>query len=145
LIFGLLLGWYDRGADQNTREEKELTWRQTLVVGIAQTFALIPGTSRSGVTMTALIALGFTRKSAARFSFLMALPAIALPGLLKGAELATAAHSINWGTLITGVAVSALMAFLCMHWFIRFIERVGMMPFVIYRVLLAIVIVVIIL
>jgi len=140
LVFGLLLWWADRAADKNVIPMEELTWKQTLMVGIAQAFALIPGTSRSGVTMTALIALGFNRVSAARFSFLMAVPAIALPGLLKGAELANSIDTIAWDVLFIGVVVSAATAFLCMHWFMRFIERVGMTPFVIYRILLSIVI-----
>lgn len=141
LIFGLLLGWADRNGDKNTKPLESITWKQTLMVGIAQAFALIPGTSRSGVTMTALLALGFSRVASARFSFLMAVPAIALPGLLKGAELATSNEPVAWGFLIIGAAVSAVLAFACMHWFMRFVERVGMMPFVVYRILLSIVIV----
>ena len=142
LIFGLLLGWADRKGNQNTKPLESITWKQTLMVGVAQAFALIPGTSRSGVTMTALLALGFSRVASARFSFLMAVPAIALPGLLKGAELATTNEPVAWGFLIIGAVVSAIMAFACMHWFMRFVERVGMMPFVIYRILLTVVIVV---
>ena len=142
LIFGLLLGWADHKGNQNTKPLESITWKQTLMVGVAQAFALIPGTSRSGVTMTALLALGFSRVASARFSFLMAVPAIALPGLLKGAELATTNEPVAWGFLIIGALVSAIMAFACMHWFMRFVERVGMMPFVIYRILLAVVIVV---
>ena len=142
LIFGLLLGWADHKGNQNTKPLESITWKQTLMVGVAQAFALIPGTSRSGVTMTALLALGFSRVASARFSFLMAVPAIALPGLLKGAELATTNEPVAWGFLIIGAVVSAIMAFACMHWFMRFVERVGMMPFVIYRILLTVVIVV---
>lgn len=141
LIFGLILGWADRAGDKNIKPVNSLTWRQTLLVGIAQIFALIPGTSRSGVTMTALLALGFSRVASARFSFLMAVPAIALPGLLKGAELATSEQQIAWSLLIFGAVMSAFTAFACMHWFMRFVERVGMMPFVIYRILLSVVIV----
>lgn len=141
LFFGLLLGWADRGGDKNNKPLESITWKQTLMVGVAQAFALIPGTSRSGVTMTALLALGFSRTASARFSFLMAVPAIALPGLLKGVELATTNEPVAWGFLIIGALVSAIMAFTCMHWFMRFVERVGMMPFVIYRILLSIVIV----
>lgn len=142
LFFGLLLGWADRGGDQNSKPLESITWKQTLMVGMAQAFALIPGTSRSGVTMTALLALGFSRIASARFSFLMAVPAIALPGLLKGMELATTNEPVAWSFLIVGAVISAMMAFACMHWFMRFVERVGMMPFVIYRILLSIVIVV---
>lgn len=143
LVFGLLLAWADRKGEQNTKQLESLSWRQALIVGLAQACALIPGTSRSGATMTALLAMGFSRIASARFSFLMAVPTIALAGLLKGTELATSDASINWGTLTLGAALSAIVAFSCMHWFMRFVERVGMMPFVIYRVILAIVILVV--
>ena len=143
LVFGLLLGWADRGGDKNQTQMESLNWKQTLIVGFAQALALIPGTSRSGITMTAMLALGFSRVAAARFSFLMAVPAIALPGLLKGVELASSTVSIDWSILILGASLSATIAFICMHWFMRFVERVGMMPFVIYRILLAVIIVVV--
>ena len=143
LFFGLLLGWADRGGDKNIKPVESLTWKQTLFVGCAQALALIPGTSRSGITMTALLAIGYSRVAAARFSFLMALPAIALPGLLKGVELAGSQTAIAWGPLLIGALISAITAFICMHWFMRFVERVGMLPFVVYRILLSIVIVVV--
>lgn len=138
LIFGLVLGWADHKADSNRKEITDLTWQQTLFVGFAQALALIPGTSRSGITMTALIAMGYTRVASARFSFLMAVPAIALPGMLKAKDLVESASQVQWSILATGVVVSAVVAFLCMNLFMRFVERVGMMPFVIYRVLLCI-------
>jgi len=116
---------------------QNLSWRTALLVGIAQAFALIPGTSRSGVTMTALLAMGYQRVDAARFSFLLAVPTIALSGLLKGTELANAEYAVAWGLLGLAVLISALVAFWCMRWFIAIIERVGMLPFVIYRLLLA--------
>jgi undecaprenyl-diphosphatase len=141
LVFGILLGWADRKGGQNSAPVESLTWKQTFLVGMAQAFALIPGTSRSGVTMTALLALGFSRIAAARFSFLMAVPVIALSGLLKGTELAVSEQTVEWGVLLLGAVLSAVVAFACMHWFIRFVERVGMLPFVIYRILLSIVIV----
>jgi len=128
LGFGLLLGWYDRAGDQNSKAMESLT---------------IPGTSRSGVTMTALLALGYSRVAAAKFSFLLAVPAIALPGLLKGGELLSSGQTVAWDLLLIGMFVSAIMAFLCMNWFMRFVQTVGMLPFVIYRIILALVIVVI--
>jgi len=140
LLFGLLLGWADSKGDTNIQAIEQLTWQQVLIVGAAQALALIPGTSRSGITMTAMLALGYSRVAAAKFSFLMAVPAIALPGLLKGQELVSSASTVDWIPLIIGVLVSAMMAFLCMEWFMRFIQKVGMRPFVIYRIILAIVI-----
>ncbi|MCH2192035.1 MAG: undecaprenyl-diphosphate phosphatase [Gammaproteobacteria bacterium] len=137
LFFGLLLGWADRNGNTNQKTIEQLNWRQTIFVGCAQALALIPGTSRSGITMTALLAIGYTRTDAARFSFLMAIPAIALPGLLKTKDLVESADQVQWLIILTGVTISALVAFLCMNLFMRFVERVGMMPFVIYRILLA--------
>ena len=145
LIFGLLLGWADRKGKANSKRIGHLNIKQSLLVGGAQALALIPGTSRSGITMTALLALGYTRSDAARFSFLLAIPAIALPGILKTTDLIATSETVNWFLLATGACISALVAFLCMHVFMRFVERVGMLPFVIYRILLCLVIVVVLL
>lgn len=141
-IFALLLGWADRSGDSNQGELSQLSFGHAVYIGLAQALALIPGTSRSGVTMTALLAFGYSRVAAARFSFLLAIPAIALPGLLKTIELSTSSVAVAWTPLLVGMLVSGLVALLCMHWFIRFIQRIGMRPFVIYRVLLALAIVV---
>lgn len=137
-VFALLLWWSDHGAEANTRTLQNLSWKSALIVGGAQAFALIPGTSRSGVTMTALLAMGYDRISSAKFSFLLAVPTIALPGLLKSKDLIEAGDSIDWMPILLGVFVSAMVALLCMRWFIAAIERVGMLPFVIYRLLLAV-------
>ena len=145
LVFGLLLGWADRSGDANVKPIESLTWGQTLLIGGAQALALIPGTSRSGITMTAMLALGYSRVASARFSFLMAVPAIALPGLLKTAELADSTVPVAWDLLAVGAVMSAIVAFLCMQVFMRFVQQVGMLPFVIYRVMLSIVIVVVML
>jgi len=144
LVFGLLLGWADRSGDTNIKPVESLTWQDTIKVGAAQALALIPGTSRSGITMTALLALGYSRVASARFSFLMAVPAIALPGLLKTNELVSQSTPVAWDLIFVGIAVSAITAFLCMQLFMRFVQQVGMLPFVIYRVLLSIAIVIII-
>jgi len=95
--------------------------------------------------MTSLLALGYSRTDSARFSFLLAIPAIALPGLLKTLDLATTTTAVDWAAIFVGVLVSALVAFSCMHVFMRLVERVGMLPFVIYRILLSLVIVVVLL
>jgi undecaprenyl-diphosphatase len=139
LIFGLLLGWADRHGDRLTRTIGDLKWRDTLLIGLAQALAVIPGTSRSGITMTMGLMLGLSRHETARFSFLLSVPAIALPGLLKTSEMIRADTVIHWEALAIGVAVSAVTAFLCIEGFMRFVAKVGMKPFVIYRVLLALV------
>jgi len=137
-VFAVLLWWSDRNAQANQQAIETLNWKSALTVGIAQAFALIPGTSRSGVTMTAMLALGYKRVDAAKFSFLLAVPTIALPGLLKFKELTSSQQAVAWDLLAFAVVVSAIVAFWCMRWFLRVIEKVGMMPFVIYRLLLAV-------
>jgi undecaprenyl-diphosphatase len=113
--------------------------RDAMLVGFAQALALIPGVSRSGVTMTAGLALGLTREAAARFSFLLAVPIIVLAGALETRELLTTPATVDWATMGAGVLVAALCAFACIHLFLRLVERVGMLPFVIYRLALGIV------
>lgn len=137
LVFGVLLAFADRQG-QRQKTLLEMTITLALVIGLAQALALIPGTSRSGITMTAALFLGFRRDVAAQFSFLMSIPLIFLVGAYKGIELLGEA-SPAWDLIAIGVAVSALSAYLCIHWFMAIIERMGMMPFVIYRILLALV------
>jgi undecaprenyl-diphosphatase len=112
-----------------------MTWKSALLVGLAQAIALIPGTSRSGITMTAALALGFDRSSAARFSFLLAIPVILMSGGYKGQQLLNA-HEVVWSDIVLGTCISGVTAYLCIHSFLRLIEKVGMMPFVIYRLAL---------
>jgi undecaprenyl-diphosphatase len=135
IVFGLLL-WHADKKGKQTRMNKDLKVKDALLIGIAQAFALIPGASRSGVTMTAGMWLDLTRVEAARFSFLLAIPTIlaaSLYGIYK-----TRQHEviINWGLTLGVIACSAIVAFLCIHWFIKFVSKIGMMPFVIYRIVL---------
>jgi undecaprenyl-diphosphatase len=133
--FALLLWWADsRG--RGTRSEHGIGWTDALVVGAAQALALIPGTSRSGVTMTAGLMLGLTRSAAARFSFLLSIPAIAMAGWLHLLELSTGAEPVDWDVLLLGCAVAGVTAYACIHVFLRLLERVGMLPFVVYRLVL---------
>lgn len=137
MIFGLLLGWADRHGESQSVGIESMSFRHAVLVGFAQVLALIPGTSRSGVTMTALLALGYGRVAAAKFSFLLAVPTILLPGLLKTSDLVNSNNPVDLAPLTIGVIVSALVALVSMHWFIALVTRVGMKPFVIYRILLA--------
>ncbi|MBU2705752.1 undecaprenyl-diphosphate phosphatase [Zooshikella marina] len=136
LIFGVLLGWADRTGTQQ-RQLTEITWKQVLIIGIAQALAIIPGTSRSGVTITAGLMLGFTRNAAARFSFLLSIPVIFAAGLLKTKDLVMATEPVAWDAIFVGVFVAGISAYVCIHLFLSMIARMGMMPFVIYRVLLS--------
>jgi undecaprenyl-diphosphatase len=133
--FGLLL-WLADVRGQRQRNEHHLTWRDVVVIGMAQALALIPGTSRSGITMTAGLFMGLTREAAARFSFLLSIPTILMAGGYKGMQLVNEPAAVDWMAMFIGVALSALTAYTCIYLFLRLLERIGMLPFVLYRLLL---------
>ena len=135
--FGLLL-WFADSRTRGERDEYGLRLRDALLVGCCQALALIPGTSRSGITITAGLLLGLTRQAAARFSFLLSMPVIFASGMLQLARLVSEPVAIDWRDLALGIGLSALAAGLCIHFFLRLVDRVGMLPFVIYRVLLGV-------
>lgn len=138
LFFGLLLWWADR-LSKSERSEYQLNLRDALIVGCFQMLALIPGTSRSGITITGALLLGLSREAAARFSFLLSIPVIFLAGGVKTIELVESGNSVQWGALAGGVLLSALSAYLCIDLFLKFVNKVGMLPFVIYRLVLGVV------
>jgi len=133
--FGLLLWFADR-LGRRVRDTGSLGVRDVVLIGLAQALALIPGTSRSGITMTAALALGLTRTDAAHFSFLLSIPAILMAGGYEGWKLLNDTGPVQWDAILLGTAVSAVSAWLCIHFFLRLIERIGMWPFVVYRLLL---------
>jgi undecaprenyl-diphosphatase len=136
LIFALLLWWADaKGRGQ--RSEYRIGWKDVLIIGVAQAFALIPGTSRSGVTMTAALMMGLSRQAAARFSFLLSIPVIVLAGGLETKDYLEHADIGDMQPLLIGALLSGVSAYLCIHYFLKLLERIGMMPFVIYRIVLA--------
>lgn len=135
--FGLLL-WY---ADQKASLSKnitQLTWKNAVVIGIAQAIAVIPGTSRSGITMTAGLMLGLDRESAARFSFLLSIPVILGAGTLATYDLIQTPSEVDWYALLFGAAFSFVSAYACIYLFLAWISRLGMTPFVIYRLILGV-------
>jgi undecaprenyl-diphosphatase len=135
IVFGLLLGWADIRA-KRTRAIDQIGMRDALLIGASQVLALVPGTSRSGITMTTGLMLGFTREAASRFSFLLSIPTILASSLLVTKDLVEAPGPVDWYALALGVVLSGIAAYLAIHFFLRFIEQIGMWPFVIYRVLL---------
>jgi undecaprenyl-diphosphatase len=138
LVFALLLWWADaRGRGE--RSEYCIGWKDVLVIGVAQAFALIPGTSRSGVTMTAALMMGLSRQASARFSFLLSIPVIVLAGGLETKEYLQHANIGDMQPLLIGALLSGVSAYFCIHYFLKLLERIGMMPFVIYRILLALI------
>ena len=135
IIFGLLLGLADKKGSQHLTMA-QMAWRPAMLIGLSQALALIPGTSRSGITITTALALGYDRQSAARFSFLLAIPVIVLSGGYKGLQLVGESSAVAWGDILLGVGLSAVTAFLCIHFFLALVNRIGMMPFVWYRLVL---------
>ncbi|MGI9311434.1 MAG: undecaprenyl-diphosphate phosphatase [bacterium] len=133
--FGALLGLADwlgakrRGIDQ-------MNWKDVVVIGCAQVLALIPGASRAGVTISAALAMGLSREAAARFSFLLAMPVIALAGLWQTRELIAHGGAARWDLMLFAVAVSGAVALLCIHGFLIFLRRHSLLPFVLYRIAL---------
>lgn len=139
--FGLVLWWSD-AVGRRSRELPALTIKDAIIVGLAQALALIPGTSRSGITITAALFLGLKREAAARFSFLLSIPLILAAGLLKTLELVEQGGATDWAAILLGTLLSFVSAVICIHLFLKFLERLGMMPFVIYRLLLGLLLVV---
>lgn len=134
-IFGVLL-WFSQRYSQN----KVLDLKSAIVIGLAQCLALIPGASRSGVTMTAAMALGLNKATAAKFSFLLAIPAILMTSAYGGLKLLQAPQNYDFTGIFTIVVLSFLAAWLCIHWFMKYIQRIDFKWFMHYRLLLAIII-----
>ncbi len=143
IVFGIVLGLADR-LGSKTRTLESLGWKDALLIGCAQILALIPGTSRSGITLSAGMMAGLTREAATRFSFLMGIPIIALAGIWQARNIlvdSTPVHwQTQWGILAFATLVSASVAFICVHYFLQFVQRFSLMPFVIYRLILGVII-----
>ena len=133
IIFGLIL----LASDKFSSSKNNLTLRIGLLIGLAQVLALIPGVSRSGITITMGLFMGLGRVKSAKFSFLLAIPVILGASVLQIYEsYSIAFSSINYVLLLTGLSVSFLFAYFTIHWFLAFVTKVGMFPFVIYRIAL---------
>ncbi|MGH8130815.1 MAG: undecaprenyl-diphosphate phosphatase [Steroidobacteraceae bacterium] len=136
-FFGLLMWIADRFG-RRERDEYTVGWRDALLIGCAQALALMPGTSRSGVTMTMARTLGLRREAAARFSFLLAAPGIGMAGAYELSQLLQGpADGVDWPLMGLGVAVAAVTGYLCIHWLLKVISRIGLAPFAIYRFAIA--------
>jgi len=139
-VFGIILYVVDRLASSR-RDEKSLSIGDALVIGGAQALALVPGTSRSGITMTAGRALGLSRESAARFAFLLSVPGIAMAGVYESYKFVTAGAPVAATEMLIGLVVSALVGYACISFFLRYLPRIGFLPFTIYRLVLAAIVV----
>ncbi|MFA5803229.1 MAG: undecaprenyl-diphosphatase UppP [Melioribacteraceae bacterium] len=122
------------------RETKDIKWYDALIIGIAQSFALIPGSSRSGTTITAGLFLGFKRETAARFSFLMSIPAVAASGLLEFYQSLKYINSSEMINLIVATIVSAIIGYISIEFLLRYLKKHSTFIFIIYRVIAGIII-----
>ncbi len=138
IFFALLLWWSDR-CNRGARGDADIGWRDVLIIGAAQALALIPGTSRAGITITAGLALGLKRETAARFSFLLSIPVVVLAGLLEALEAWPSQTPVAWETMFAGAIISFACAYATIHFFLKLVERVGLFPFVVYRLVLGVV------
>jgi undecaprenyl-diphosphatase len=133
--FGLLLWLADRiGAKQRTF--KNFGWGDAMAIGLGQALALIPGTSRSGITLTVGLMLGLTPQAAARFSFLLSIPVIVLAAALALISLYKQGGLIDWQSLMMGACIAGLSGYACIHYFLKLLSCVGLFPFICYRLCL---------
>ncbi len=144
-LAGLAIALYlaERRSRQN-RKIEHLNWWDSIWIGISQAAALIPGVSRSGITITAAMLRDCDRATAARFSFLLSTPVIVGAGVMQawtwfktmvgpGTETAT----LDWSVMAVGTACAALTGFLCIRFFLRYLQTKGFMPFILYRIAVA--------
>jgi undecaprenyl-diphosphatase len=142
--FGVVIGVADRLA-RNARPLQSLTWGHGVLFGLAQSLALVPGVSRSGATISAGLALGYTREAAARYSFLLAIPAVVGSGLFKLADVSADPVPPAWGPILLATVVSFVIGYAVIAWLLRYISTHTFLPFVVYRIALAVVVAVLLL
>lgn len=138
LVFGILLYWSDQTSD-DSKTAKDWTISDAMTIGVWQAIALIPGTSRSGITITGARFLGYNRRDAAKLSMLMSIPTIIASGALLGTEVMLTADT----ALLRDGAIAALLAFvaalLALSLMMRLLKSVSYTPYVIYRIVLGLV------
>ena len=133
--FGLILWWAD-AVGGRMRDLPGMDLRSALLIGLAQMLALVPGVSRSGITITAGRFLGFSPDAAARFSFLLAIPVIGAAGAYGTLRVASGEAPIDWSQFGMAVAFAALAGWLCIAAFLAVLQKIGLFPFVLYRLVL---------
>lgn len=136
--FGLLLWWADARGPRNLSLHA-LGWKGALLIGLAQVLSLIPGTSRSGITITAGRFVGLGAEDAARFSFLLSIPVIAAAGGFGAWRVNQGGSNIDWLEFGLGAGIAAVTGYICIAAFLALVRRIGLLPFVVYRVLLGLV------
>jgi len=134
--YGILMAVVDRLAPSE-RNISDINIRDSILIGCAQALALIPGTSRSGITITTGRFLGIARQDAARFSFLLSVPVILLATMYEAVILITGDVQVAWDNLALAALISAIVAYISIEFFMRVVSAIGLLPFAIYRIVLA--------
>ncbi|OGU64754.1 MAG: undecaprenyl-diphosphatase UppP [Stygiobacter sp. RIFOXYC12_FULL_38_8] len=141
IVLAIILAIAEKFAKLN-RKNDDLNWRDALIIGVAQAFALIPGSSRSGTTITAGLFLGFNRETAARFSFLMSIPAVAASGLLQFYQATKYIDKTGFVDLIIATIVSGVVGYLSIEFLLKYLKTKSMFVFIVYRIIVGVAIIV---
>jgi undecaprenyl-diphosphatase len=141
IVFGVVLGWADAVA-RNVRPLRDLTMRDAVFYGCAQSLALVPGVSRSGGTISAGLLMGYRREAAARYAFLLAIPAVLVSGLFELKDIVNGSAPIEWGPTLLATVVAFGVGLVVIVYFLRYISTHSFRPFVVYRIALGVVILV---
>lgn len=134
IIFGLVLGVAD-ALGTRVKEERDLTVRDGILFGLAQSLALIPGVSRSGATISAGLVMGYTRGAAARYAFLLAVPAVLASGLFEARKIGDEAN-VAWGPTLLATVIAFGVGLAVIAWLMRWLTTRSYLPFVLYRLAL---------
>ncbi|HET9647498.1 MAG TPA: undecaprenyl-diphosphate phosphatase [Microlunatus sp.] len=134
--FGIVIGIADQRA-RNQLTLEQLTWKHGLIYGLAQSLALIPGVSRSGATIAGGLVMGYRREAAAKYSFLLAIPAVVGSGLFQLLDIRNDPVPPAWGPIALATAVAFVIGYAVIAWLLRYVSTHTFMPFVIYRLALA--------
>lgn len=139
IFFGILMAWIDhRSVMSKDNQMNKFRPFQACLIGLFQVLAIFPGVSRSGATLTISRFLRLSRHEAGRFSFLLSLPLILGGSLLEFSRLNHTELNFSWGFLLLGILISFLVGIVTIHYFLKWISRVGLLPFAIYRILLGV-------
>lgn len=139
ITFGLLLAFADTTGPKRWKLDR-LTMKAAIIIGTAQCLALVPGVSRSGITITTALLLGYNREAAARFSFLLSIPIVFGAALLKVGSLVKTGIPAGEGTpLLIGIATSAILGYASVALLLKLVQRHSLYPFVWYRIIAGIV------
>ena len=123
---------------KKTNSVESINLKDSFIVGMFQIFALMPGVSRSAITMIGALILSYSREDAARFSFLLSIPTLSAVLLGSSIEAVQSEEAIDWSILILGGLISFAISLLCINLFLSFIQKIGLTPFVLYRIILSI-------